>query len=255
MQAIIMAAGRGSRLDSYTEDKPKCFLEIKGIKLIEYNIALLHANGVTDIVIVTGYMHEMIESYFENVEGIRFVYNPFYESMNVLGSFYMGQHAVKNDTDLIYMHADTLCATEVFENMLCKEGDMVLPVDFRKCDEEAMKVKTENGKLVEISKQIPCNEAEGEFIGIAKISKNIIPELKDAVVRLMEEKVFNSYFEGVITELIKEKKYDLITIKTNGYFWGEIDFLEDYQKVEKTIPQKLVDLVRKDLEGVRFEKE
>ena len=52
MQAIIMAAGKGSRLGGLTADMPKAFLEIKGIKLIEYNIALLHSCGIKDIILV-----------------------------------------------------------------------------------------------------------------------------------------------------------------------------------------------------------
>ncbi|MDF2565867.1 MAG: putative sugar nucleotidyltransferase, partial [Massilibacillus sp.] len=58
MQAIIMAAGKGSRLGEITNGKPKSFLEIKGKKLIEYNIQMLHKYGIHDITIVTGYQSE-----------------------------------------------------------------------------------------------------------------------------------------------------------------------------------------------------
>jgi len=70
MQAIIMAAGKGSRLGSLTENMPKSFLEIKGFKMIEYNISMLHAFGIKDIIIVTGYQSDMFE---ELVEKIRFM--------------------------------------------------------------------------------------------------------------------------------------------------------------------------------------
>lgn len=250
MQAIIMAAGKGSRLGNLTEDKPKCFLEIKGSKLIEYNIGLLHANGIEDIVIVTGYMHEKIEQLFGNCKGIRFVYNPFYEFMNVLGSFFMAQNSLKDYEDTVYLHADTLCAPKMFKKMLDSEGDMVLPVDFKQCDEEAMKVKTKDGKLTAISKQIPCEEGEGEFIGIAKISGNILPAVKKAAVKLMEQKVFQAYFEGAIEELIKEEKWCLQTMAMGEYFWGEIDFLEDYRQVERNIPEELVAIALKDKDRI-----
>ena len=55
MQAIIMAAGKGSRLGSLTESKPKSLLEIKGKRLLDINIAMLHKYGIWDITIVTGY--------------------------------------------------------------------------------------------------------------------------------------------------------------------------------------------------------
>ena len=58
MQAIILAAGKGSRLGELTNNKPKSFIEIKGKKLIEYNLDMLLKYGINDITIVTGYMSE-----------------------------------------------------------------------------------------------------------------------------------------------------------------------------------------------------
>lgn len=247
MQAIIMAAGKGSRLGNLTENKPKAFLEIEGIKLIEYNVALLHNYGIKDIVLVTGYQSEQFEKEFAEVEGIRFVYNPFYEMMNVLGSFFMGQEYLKEkDGDVVYMHADTLCAPKIMEGMLNAEGDMILPVEFKTCDEEAMKVKTDDGEIKEISKLIPCDEAEGEFIGIAKISGEILPELKKASKKLMRQKEFMSYFEGAIQELINQGKYRIRAISTNKSFWGEIDFVEDYNNVIENISSELVEIAKKE---------
>lgn len=245
MQAIIMAAGKGSRLGTLTDDKPKSFLEIKGIKLIEYNVALLHAYGIHNIIIVTGYRNEQMEEFAGKIKGIKCIYNPFYEMVNVLGSFYMAQEYLVEDT--IYMHADTLCAPEIFEEMITAKGDMILPVEYKKCDEEAMKVLTENGKVMEISKQIPCDAAEGEFIGIAKISKGILNDLRQASKKLMKEKEFTAYFEGAIQELLNLQKYNIRAIDTRNHFWGEVDFLEDYERVSNEISPELVEIAQKDL--------
>lgn len=237
MQAIIMAAGKGSRLGELTKDKPKSFVEIKGVKLLEYNISLLHEYGIKDIIIVTGYMTEKIE-------GVKCVFNPFYEQVNVLGSFYIGMPYIKDD--VIYMHADTLCSPSVFERMINENADIVLPVDYKICDEEAMKVKTIDNKIVEISKQIPCSEAEGEFIGIAKISKKVLNDIKHAAKILMQQKNFTSYFEGAIEYLIKNEDYKPTPISTNGEFWGEIDFMEDYERVCKLISDELVNIAKRN---------
>ena len=244
MQAIIMAAGKGSRLGSLTENRPKAFLEIEGIKLIEYNIALLHVCGVKDIIVVTGYENKQFEELVREIDGIRCVYNPFYEMVNVLGSFYMGQEYLTEDT--VYMHADTLCSVDIIKDMLKEKGDMVLPVDFKVCDEEAMKVQTKDGYITEISKEIPCESGEGEFIGIAKISKNILPDLKLSVKKMMEEKQFGSYFEGAIQDLIGIGKYDFKVLSTKERFWGEIDFEEDYKRALAEIPKDLVMLAGRE---------
>lgn len=247
MQAIILAAGRGSRLGTLTEEIPKAFLEVQGCKLIEYNIALLHSFNIQDITVVTGYHCELFEKLTEQIKGIHCVFNPFYEMTNVLGSFYVGQNRLTED--FVYLHADTLCSPKIFKEMMQTNGDIILPVDFGSCDEEAMKVKTEDGRVTEINKTMSCAEAEGEFIGIAKISGNVISDLKKASKQLMKEKAFNSYFEAAIQRLADMKKYGIKTIPTNGMFWGEVDFLQDYEKVKREIPSEFVELAQREFEG------
>lgn len=133
--------------------------------------------------------------------------------------------------------------------MVETDGDIILPVDFGACDEEAMKVKTEGGRVTEINKTMPCVEAEGEFIGIAKLSKRVIPDLKKVLKDLMKEKAFASYFEAAIQRLANMRKREIKTVPTKGMFWGEVDFQQDYEKVKREIPSELVALVKRKLEG------
>ena len=245
MQAIIMAAGRGSRLEHLTNDIPKSFLTVNEIKLIEYNIALLRYFNVKKIIIVTGYKSEYFEDLFTNCNDIQLVYNPFYEMMNVVGSFFMGQEHLSENEDTIYMHADTLCAPEILNDIIDKNSDMVLPVHFKVCDEEAMKVRTLNSHVIEISKSIPCEQAEGEFIGIAKLSKNIIKPLKESVKYILKQKNFNYYFESAIQDMIDKHIYSIITTSTGNYFWGEVDFIDDYNYIIDNLPNNLLDIAKK----------
>lgn len=239
MQAIIMAAGKGSRLGNITAGNPKAFAEIKGRKLIEYNLQILKKYGIHDIIIVTGYCCEAFEELTKNMDGIHLIFNPFYEMVNVLGSFYMGMEALKDD--FIYLHADTLCEPMIFEKLVYigLDADAILPVDYGSCDEEAMKVKTRNGNIVQITKQMPTREAEGEFIGMASFRKELIPSLKAKTKELLKEKKFNEYFESAIQKLISEKDYRIKAVPTEGAFWTEIDFEEDYKKAVSCIPESL----------------
>ena len=241
MQAIIMAAGKGSRLGNLTGGKPKSFVEIRGRKLIEYNLSLLQKYHVDEIIIVTGYQCEAFEELTANEKNIRLIFNPFYEMVNVLGSFYMGMEALHDD--FIYLHADTLCEPAIFEKMVRLEGDIVLPVDYKQCDEEAMKVRSKNGQIVQITKQMPVDEAEGEFIGMAAFRKEVIPALKEKTKQLMKEKAFTDYFESAIQRLIDDKEdFRLKAVSTDGAFWAEIDFWEDYEKAAAEIPESLTNI-------------
>ncbi len=237
MQAIIMAAGKGSRLGAFTGGKPKSFVEINGKKLIEYNICLLEKYHIDEIIIVTGYQSEAFEDLLAGEENVRFVYNPFYEMMNVLGSFYMGMGMLHDD--FIYLHADTLCEPAIFEKLVRMEADIILPVEYNRCDDEAMKVRSENGKLVKITKQMSVEDAEGEFIGMAAFKKEVLPALKEKTKQLMKEKDFGDYFEGAIQRLIDEEDFNIKTVPTDGAFWAEIDFKEDYEEAAEHIPDSL----------------
>lgn len=238
MQAIIMAAGRGSRLGSMTDDLPKSLLKIHGKKLLDINLAILHKYGIWDITIVTGYQDKKFIEATKGVPGIHLVYNPFYEFANVIGSYFMGMENLHDD--FVYIHADTICDAAIFDELLRADGDVVLPVDRKLCDDEAMKIRIEEGKIVEITKQMPSEDAAGEFIGICKIRQNVIEDLNTATVETLREKCFSAYFEEALQRVIDRKKYDFKIIDTNGRFWREIDFPEDYKNAERNISPELL---------------
>lgn len=239
MQAIFMAAGKGSRLGSLTEDLPKSLLEIKGKRLLDINIAMLHKYGIWDITIVTGFQDAKIIEATKGIPGITLVYNPFYEFTNVIGSYYMGMKQLHDD--FIYLHADTICDIDIFDELLRAGGDIVLPVDTKPCDDEAMKVRLEEGEIVEITKQMSLEVAAGEFIGMAKIKKKVINDLNNSTIGVLRDKIFTSYFEGALQRVFDMKKYNVRMIETADRFWGEVDFLEDYQRAEDNISKGLLD--------------
>lgn len=59
--AVLLAAGRGTRLGTLTTDTPKPLLEVAGVPLIEHIVGGLIDAGMRDFVIVTGYLGEKIE--------------------------------------------------------------------------------------------------------------------------------------------------------------------------------------------------
>lgn len=170
---------------------------------------------------------------------VHLVYNPFFEMVNVLGSFYMGMETLKDD--FVYLHADTICEPSIFEKLVHMEADadVILPVDERPCDEEAMKVRSEQGKIVQITKQMPVEAADGEFIGMAAFRKDVIPALKAKTKQLLKEKRFNEYFESAIQRLLDEESYNIKAVSTDHAFWAEIDFTEDYERAAANMPDSL----------------
>jgi len=82
MKALIIAAGKGKRLGSYTKDLPKTLLPVAGKPIIDHQLDALAANGITDIAIVKGYLAETIQ---RDAIGTIFI-NDDYENNNILAS-------------------------------------------------------------------------------------------------------------------------------------------------------------------------
>ena len=95
-KAIILAAGKGSRLGKYTQGLPKSFLEVNGKKIIAHQIDSLRKIGVKEIIIVTGYKSELFQREFSESEDIKLVCNPFYEKCNVLGSLWFAREHINS---------------------------------------------------------------------------------------------------------------------------------------------------------------
>lgn len=107
--AVIMAAGFGSRFVPMTYETPKGLLTVHGEVMIERQIEQLLAVGITDITIVIGYLKEKFE-YLSDKYGVKLIYNPDYSIKNNISSLYYARNELKNTyilTSDIYM-ADNL---------------------------------------------------------------------------------------------------------------------------------------------------
>lgn len=92
--AVILAAGFGSRFVPLTFETPKGLLEVFGERMIERQIAQLHEVGVTDITIVVGYLKEKFE-YLIDKWGVKLLYNPEYHNKNTLTTVYRARDCFK----------------------------------------------------------------------------------------------------------------------------------------------------------------
>ena len=81
MKAIILAAGRGSRMKHATDNIPKCLLKVKGKTLLEIQIEALKKSGIKKIGIVTGYLSEQLIDYCDNT-----FYNDKWNETNIVSN-------------------------------------------------------------------------------------------------------------------------------------------------------------------------
>lgn len=233
MIGVILAAGKGSRLGNYTKNLPKSLLPLNNdnLTLLDYNLNILETLELEKIIIVTGFSSILIEEHVKNRKNIEIIYNPFWDHCNVLGSLYMALDSINDD--FLFVHADTLADKSIWHNLANSDGEMVLPFDRKQCGEEEMKVLLNENKVIQITKEMDSETADGEFLGIAKFSKSTLHFFKLTAEALFKKGELNHYMESVITEAINEKRFEVYAMDILGDNFVEVDFEEDYIRAKK----------------------
>lgn len=230
MQAVIVAAGMSSRLYPLTSETPKCLLQINGNSLIERMLDLLSFYGVDDIVVVVGFCRQKLKKALK--ERVRYVFNPFFATTNNMSSLWFAMPHLREE-DFLYLHSDVIFHKDMLRGLLGlvsanSDSDVELLVDFQHSDQEAMKVRVENGKFIESSKNIPLNKSSGEWTGIARINRRGIKALQFAIEEILEKGYFQDYDMSAFNRMAKEGHIFSLA-STRGLPWCEIDTFEDIE--------------------------
>jgi choline kinase len=241
VDALIMAAGRGSRLGPETIDRPKSLVDLGGTTPLELQLELLARRGVRRVHVVTGYRRHLIESTVRECAAGRFevipVWNPFWPVTNVLGSAWMAR--LHLDRAFVYLHADTVFDQTILDDLLSIGAEAALPVDVRECEPEQMKATVASGVVRNLSKDLPPEETTGEFIGIGFFSGAAVVAIRDGMDAVMEEGNMTAYFEEAVNWAIRNRGLAPRVVETAGRPWTEIDFPEDLALARELLPRLL----------------
>ncbi|OPX29230.1 MAG: hypothetical protein B1H06_01860 [Candidatus Cloacimonas sp. 4484_143] len=233
MKAIILAAGMGKRLLSVSGGLPKSMIKVGERSIIHNQIKSCNEIGIEKFVVVLGYKMELMQEHILEVvdeKDVIFIENPIYDKTNTLYSLYLARTTF--DDDFIYFNADVLFKKELLQIIAGDSEYSQLLLETKSCAEEEVKmIIDENNRILKIGKLLPIPKCAGEFIGIGRFKKDILPVFSKYLQFGVDNDQSNNYFEYAVDLMAKDVV--LKAIPTQGVPCIEIDFPEDLAKAQE----------------------
>ena len=234
MKAIILAAGRGSRMKLLTQNTPKCLLKIKERPLLEWQIDALRGSQIDQIGIATGYLKEQL-SKFSLIE----FHNKNWAKTQMVASLFCAKEWLSN-SDFIISYSDIFYDTSAIQILKNCHHDISITFDpnWRSLwekrfedpliDAESFKLDSKN-RIIEIGNRAKkIEEIEGQYMGLIKTSKKGWLHLVDLYESLNNNQKDNLDMTSLLKMVLKEKKFSIYAHPYNG-LWGEVDYERDLE--------------------------
>lgn len=181
MKAVILAAGRGSRMAGLTDDRPKCLTELGGKPLLFWQLLALREANIKDVAVVTGYRADDIAS-LTNKAPVPFTVlsNPQWAETNMLSTLFCAEEWARGD-DCIVSYSDIVYPAEHVRALDADQAPIVITYDglweqlwkLRQEDPliDAETFREENGRLLEIGgTPKTLSDVKGQYMGLIRIA-------------------------------------------------------------------------------------
>ena len=226
MRAIVLAAGKGLRLNPFTKEEPKCMLAVGSESIIQRLIRILRSEGIENIVVVVGYQKELLKAHLP--EGVRFRDYTDFETTNNFHTLW----SVRDELDCSFLciFADVLIQPGALRRLLMCPRDISLMVDTRQRLEQTMRIKTQLGCIESIGSHIVPDVADGNFVGISKFSK-AGAEMLVSQMRIMAGSHFQDYYTIAVDQLAKQAML-VGYVDIGDMPWAEVDTMNDWERAK-----------------------
>jgi choline kinase len=242
MRAIILAAGRGIRLQ--LPGLPKSLLRFGGMSLLERHLRILKGAGIEDVVLALGFRHELVEAELDRLDWKprpEVVLNMAFELGSVL-TVHAVADAVTRGGDILLMDADVLYDARIMRALVGGSrpvNRLLIDRDFEAGD-EPVKLCVRRGAPIELRKQLAADlefDMIGESVGFFRFDEAGARRLAALVAGYANGRAHMPHEEAV-RDLIRERSQVLEVSDVTGYPWIEIDFpIDVVRATEEVLPQ------------------
>jgi len=220
-----------------TEVTPKCCLRPGGVSILEWQITQLAVSGIDEVVVVTGFGHEIVEAEIDRIQGIkvRTLYNPFFRLSDNLGTCWVARGEM--DSPFVLINGDTLFEAAVLQHLLSDADHypITLATDQKiSYDSDDMKIWSERERLCRVGKTLDSSHVNGESIGMMVFSRTGAEIFVNKVENLMRKgDGLKRWYLSAIDELAQDGIVGISSI--HGLSWCEVDDPVDLAHAEQVV--------------------
>ncbi|NQU63243.1 MAG: phosphocholine cytidylyltransferase family protein [SAR324 cluster bacterium] len=234
--AVILAAGMGSRLREVIGDKPKGLLVIDEKEIIKRSLDCLQNNGISDIVMVLGYLREKyIQALQKEYPQIKYVYNPDYTCTGSMHSLFLAREHLTGD--FLLLESDLLYEKRCISSLITGKSDEAILISGTTHSGDEVYVHGQAGLINRIAKKKdPQLISQGELVGISKISAALYEKMCAYYEHVIP---FPSdyHYEDCLSDLSTGQPIPYLKIE--DLIWTEIDDPSHYRRALEQIYPKI----------------
>lgn len=229
--AIILAAGRGSRLGALTDERPKCLVPLAGQPLLYWQIRALREAGIERIVVVCGYRSELLSGF-----SVETRLNADWERTNMVSSLLCARDVI--GPAVIVSYSDIVYEADVVRRLRAAPGHLAITYDVQwldlwsrrfvdpLSDAETFQLDAE-GRVAEIgSRTSTIDEIQGQYMGLLKLDGTALQWI-EAVAGEEPNGGAKLDVTGLLRRLIA-RQHPVEAVQVKGG-WCEVDSPQDLQ--------------------------
>ena len=256
-RAILIAAGRGKRLGTHTDEIPKCMVQIGERPILGWVWAALSEAGVDELVVIRGYKGDVLETFVRGlVPKVTFVDNHEWQTNNVLLSMACARKFLDQPTYLTYSDIIFTPAVAAAAAASTAEIGLVIDREFKSIYEGRTDHPLEEGEVSDLmpdgsvarvgKRALPAEDAVGEYIGLARLGERGVATVANTMDQLqrqfagrdhdpfMRAASFRNAYQTDLWQTLIDSGLRIDPVFIDGE-WREIDTGQDLERARELV--------------------
>lgn len=232
MTYIILSAGKGVKLQPLTLNHPKSLYKLDDKTTILQRLVRMirRYDFEAEIVVVIGYMYNQIEKELED-DNVKFVHNPFYSVTSSMGSLWFAREYLQRENVTI-INGDIVTSDQLLQEVICLHTDVpYVLLDSTHNVANKYNVQVQGDLVCVMSKNLTVYS--GNYASVTKLDAVSSRFLFDQLHQMVNEEMYNLFFEDALVQMIFEKNFELYYKDIKGYKWTEVDCVDDLLKARQ----------------------